>query len=389
MDRKGRRSLSLFTPGPVDISGAAHEALVRPILHHRTGAFIEILSGLVADLKATFLTEDDTAVLSSSGTGAMEAVVANLLRPGDRVLVPVTGKFSRRWAEICRVYGIDVIVIDLEPGEAPSAEMIEASLKRQRDIKAVLLTHCETATGSLTDLETVSMAIRDTALTLGRRILTCADCISSLAVDELRKDEWAIDCAIAASQKGLLAPPGLAFVALNGEALRWIERVSAPRYYFDLRRYFADVSRCPFTPAVSLVQAVAASIKNLLRRGLENVWAANRAGTKAVRLLIEAAGFSPLAANQSSGVTAFWTGEVDPVRVAGILHEHHGIVVAQGQQELKGRILRVSAIGKSRRQILDFAEAFEATMTHMGLKHEIEAVRPRLKHILEDCRIWE
>ena len=389
MDRKGRRSVSLFTPGPVDISEAAREALLRPTLHHRTGAFTEILSGLVVDLKATFLTDDDVAVLSSSGTGAMEAVVANLFGPGDRVLVPVTGKFSRRWVEICRAYGIDVSVIDLDPGRAPSAEMITASLKQQPDIKAVLLTHCETSTGSLTDLETVSKAIRDTALTLGRRILTCADCISSLAVDELRKDEWAIDCAIAASQKGLLAPPGLAFVALNGEALRWIDRVSAPRYYFDLRTYYADVSRCPFTPAVSLIQAVAASLKNLLRHGLENVWAANRAGINAVRLLIEAAGFSPLAANQSSGVIAFRTGEVDPERIGSMLYEHHGVVVARGQQELKGRILRISAIGKSRRQILDFAEAFEATMNRMGVKHDIETVRPRLERILEDCRIWE
>ena len=381
--------MSLFTPGPVDISGPAGEASAYPIVHHRTGAFTEVLSGLVADLKATFLTVDDAAVLSSSGTGAMEAVVANLLRSQDRVLVPVTGKFSRRWAEICRVYGIDVSVIDLEPGGAVSAEMIQASLRQQPNIRAVLLTHCETATGSLTDLESVSESIRDMAHRLGRRILICADCISSLAVDELRKDEWTIDCAIAASQKGLLAPPGLAFVVLNDEALRWIDRAGAPRYYFDLRKYFADVTSCPFTPAVSLIQAVAASLKNLLRHGLENVWAANRAGAEAIRLLVEAAGFSPLAANQSSAVIAFWTGGVDPERVGSILYEHHGIAVAQGQQELKGKILRVSAIGKSRRQILEFAEAFGAALTRVGLEHEIESVRPRLERILEACSIWE
>ncbi len=389
MDRKNRSSVSLFTPGPVDISGPAGSALASPVVHHRSDEFREILRGLHDGLKAALLTKNDVVVLTSSGTGAMEAVVANLLGPADRVLVPVLGKFSRRWMQICRVYGVAVSALDLKPGEAPSPEMIETGLRKNPDTKAVLLTHCETSTGSLTDLRELCAVIHSVGRALGRRILCCADCISSLLADELRQDEWEIDCVVAASQKGLLAPPGLAFVALGDEALRWIGRSSAPSYYFDLRRYREDVLHCPFTPAVSLVRAVRDSLDSLLRHGLERVWAANRAGAAALRLIIETAGFSTLASNQSNAVIAFRTDDVDPERIARILLERHGIVIARGQEELRGRILRASSIGKGPRDMLSFAEAFEATLADVGRKVEIGSIRPRLELILEDCRIWE
>jgi aspartate aminotransferase-like enzyme len=194
---------------------------------------------------------------------------------------------------------------------------------------------------------------------------------------------------VAASQKGLLAPPGLAFAALGEEALRWIGPSSRPGYYFDLRRYYEDVSRCPFTPAVSLVRAVTDSLDSLLRHGLERVWAANRAAAAALRLIIETAGFSSLASNQSNAVIAFRTDDVDPERIARILLERHGIVVARGQEELTGKILRVSSIGKAPREMLAFAEALEAALADAGRKVEIRSILPRLELILEDCRIWE
>jgi aspartate aminotransferase-like enzyme len=359
------------------------------VVHHRSDEFREILKGLHEGLKAALLTKNDVVVLTSSGTGAMEAVVASLLGPADRVLVPVLGKFSRRWMQICRVYGVAVSALDQEPGEAPSPEMIETRLRKNPDTKAVLLTHCETSTGSLTDLRELCAVIHSMGRALGRRILCCADCISSLLADELRQDEWEIDCVVAASQKGLLAPPGLAFVALGDEALRWMGCSPAPSYYFDLRRYYEDVLRCPFTPAVSLVRAVRDSLDSLLRHGLERVWAANRAGAAALRLIIETAGFSTLASNQSNAVIAFRTDDVDPERIARILLERHGIVIARGQEELRGRILRASSIGKAPREMLTFAEAFEATLADVGRKVELRSIRPRLELILEDCRIWE
>jgi aspartate aminotransferase-like enzyme len=359
------------------------------MLHHRSDEFAHVLDRLINGLKAAFLTENDPAVLTSSGTGAMEAVVVSLFSAGESVLVPTAGKFSRRWAEICRAHGIEVGIIEIEPGQAVLPEMIEAHLEKAPDTRAVLLTHCETATGSLTDLNAVCRTVRDVGRKRGKHILSCADCISSLLIDELRVDEWCLDCALAASQKGLLAPPGLAFVVLGKEARRLMQHPRSQSYYFDLRKYYDDVRRCPFTPAVSLVRAVADSLESILRHGLQNVWAANRAGADALRLIIKAAGFRSLAERQSNAVVAFMTDGLDAEQVKRILLDRHGVVIAHGQQELRGSILRVSGIGKSSREILAFAEAFADTLAEIGCGFDLEAIRPRLQNMLEDRRIWE
>jgi aspartate aminotransferase-like enzyme len=319
----------------------------------------------------------------------MEALVASVFSAGERVLVPMAGKFSRRWAEICKVYGVDVVSIDLEPGESPSPEMMEDCLSRAASVDGVLMTQCETATGALTDLKTLCRVIRDHGRRAGRRIISCSDCISSLFIDELRKDNWGLDCAVAASQKGLLSPPGLSTVVLSDEALKRTYESAAPGYYLDLRRYYEGRLEYPFTPAVSLVGAVKGSLDGLIELGLENVWKAHRSAARSLQLVVEAAGFRPVAANQSSAVVAFWVGDVDADRVAGILRDDYGVIIAQGQQELRGKILRVSAIGKSRQEILAFAEAFSGTMTRLGRPFGLADIRPRLERALEDCHLWE
>lgn len=389
MDRANAEDLRLFTPGPVDLSSGARNGLAMPVEHHRTESFRSLLHGMLENLKKAFRTSDDVVALTSSGTGAMEAVVASLFSSGDRVLVPVGGKFGRRWAEICSAFGVDVAEMGLEPGCAPSAEAIREHLTDDGRIGAVLLTHSETSTGSLTDLGSLGPLIRDVGLERGREILCCADCVSSLCVDELRKDDWCVDCAISASQKGLLAPPGLAFVCLNERALGRIKASGYSRYYFDLGRYYLDPSQSPFTPSVSIVRAVHDSLEQILELGLDNVVEANRSAAAGLRMIGEHAGLRPVAREQSSAVIAFWVDDVDPERAAGILRADHGIVVAQGQDELRGRILRASSIGKGKAAIVDFGRALEATMAELGHRFVLDDILQDLETTLEGSRLWE
>jgi aspartate aminotransferase-like enzyme len=389
LDSKDGERLRLFTPGPVDLCGAAKRALARDVIHHRSDLFRQALTELEEHLRAVFLTRNPVATLTSSGTGAMEAAVVNLFSPGERVLVPISGKFSARWAELCAAYGIEVCRMDLEPGQSPSAEDVVDRLTGDRGAAGVLLTHCETSTGSLTDVGRVCRAIAEAAKLRGRRFTVCVDCVTSLAIDEFRMDEWNVDCAIGASQKGLLSPPGLAFVSMSPEAVERMSRVSGARYYFDLRRYFTGTASPPFTPAVSLVCAVNEALKDLLALGLPAIWAAYRASSNAVRLTGEAAGLTPVAASQAGGVVAFWLNGLDAERLAAALRERHGIVVAQGQGSLRGRIVRVSPIGKGPAEIRAFARALASVLGDMGRSLCLEDIASELDRILEDSRVWE
>jgi aspartate aminotransferase-like enzyme len=389
LDKENRTFINLFTPGPVDISDEAREGLRAPLVHHRSEAYRELLTGFTRNLKKAFKTPDKIAVLTSSGTGAMEAAVTNLLSPGDEVLVPVAGKFSARWAEICAAYDVEVHRFDLAPGESPAPGQVGEALRRNPGIGTVFLTHCETSTGSLTDLHAVAGAVGDVERSTGRTILTCVDSTSSLCVDELRTYDWHLDCVIGASQKGLLAPPGLAFVCMNARALARMSRSVLPGYYFDLRKYLDDRCEAPFTPAVSLVCAASASLDRIVRLGLETVWKACWAAAAAVTLVMEGAGLRPVAKTPSSAVSAVWTDDVDPEGVREILRRKHGIVVAGGQQELEGRILRVSAIGKTGREILDFAKAFEAAMAEAGKPFSLDSRMGKLEEVLKEISIWE
>jgi len=385
---KGHERMNLFTPGPVDMSREAQQAIGRPgLCHHRSEPFRRMMSKLTTLLQAAFLTRGEVVILTSSGTGAMEAAVANLFSSGDKVLVPVSGKFSLRWAEICEAYGVNTARIEIAPGKAPEPDDVVSALEADPAICAVLLTHCETSTGSLTDLEAICRAIHDLELLRSREILIIADCITSLCVDVLRVDDWGIDCAVAASQKGLLSPPGLAFVSLGDRALKRVRTAESPRYYFDFRKYLH--TEIPFTPAIPLVSATLASLSHLAGLGPEPVWRANRSGALAIKLLIQAAGMRPVAERQASGVVAFWTGDLDAAEIAHSLEREHGITVAQGQGGLKGRILRVSPIGKGPGALLGFAAAFSSVLEKMSREVDMSSIETELNRLLEDCSIWE
>jgi aspartate aminotransferase-like enzyme len=200
-------------------------------------------------------------------------------------------------------------------------------------------------------------------------------------------DEWGIDCAVATSQKGLLSPPGLAFVALSRRAVDRLQATASPRYYFDLRKYLE--AETPFTPAIPLVDAAVASLDYLSGLGLEPVWHASRSGASALKLLTGAAGMKPVARRQASGVFAFWADDLDTDEIARAFEREHYIIVAQGQGELKGRILRVSPIGKSPAMLRGFATALTAVLARLGRTLDMDSIRAEFERLLEDCAIWE
>ena len=376
MDEKDTKRLRLFTPGPVEPPPFVLEAMGRDLVHHRSPEFSAIYDGLTQKVQAVFETGGPVLVMTSSATGAMDAVVTSLFAAGDEVLVPVTGKFSRRWAEICQTYGVRARVLEFEPGRSPSPEEIRGAVGRHPDARGILITHCETSTGSLEDLEGISKAVADLEKE-GRVILKCADCVSSFCVDEVRMDAWGLDCVITASQKGLLSPAGLSFVALGERACDALERVPPRNYYFDLRRYFAGIFRssAPFTPALSLMYAVSAALDRIIEIGLEDVLIWGRRAVEALEIVLKSAGFETVADRQSSAVLAFWVGSVNAENLARGLEDDYGVYLARGQGHLRDKILRVSPIGKTRKELVDFSRALLTTAGNVEESRALDAER--------------
>lgn len=389
MDHKNPGRIELFTPGPVTPPSYVTQAMSRAIVHHRSPAFGKVYSELASGIGTALESKATVLVLASSATGAMDAVVSSLFAEGDEVLVPVMGKFSSRWAEICRVYGVKPHVMEIAPGLSPAPEAVADMLWRNEQIAGLLLTHSETSTGSLTDLKGVLETVRGLEAG-GRRILNCADCVSSFCVDELRMDPWGLDCVISASQKGLLSPAGLSFVCLGERAQRALARSPARNYYLNLADYVACAARAetPFTPAVSLMYAVGAALERILDIGLNEVWDWGASSANAIRHVLEAAGFEPLAANQSSAVVAFWVGDMDAEGIAACLENEHNIYLARGQGDLRGRILRISPIGKTRGELLYLFEALLETVGKMGRRVNIEEARDSGGGFLKGSDIW-
>ncbi|MCM8781323.1 MAG: alanine--glyoxylate aminotransferase family protein, partial [Candidatus Omnitrophica bacterium] len=286
----------LLTPGPTPLPPLVCEALSRPIIHHRTPQFQEILKEATVGLKYVFQTENDVFIFASSGTGAMEAAVVNLLSPGDTVITVEGGKFGERWTEICKSYSVDAQAIKVEWSKAVEPKEIEKALKANPRIKAVFTTLCETSTGVTNDIEAIGRIVKDYPAVL------VVDAISGLGAIELKTDAWSVDVCVSGSQKGLMLPPGLGFISVSKKAWEKIRESRCPKYYFDLNKAkkAIDKTDTPFTPAVSLIVALNESLRMIKQDGLDNVFARHRKMAEATRKAVKAMGlelFSPTAAS--------------------------------------------------------------------------------------------
>ncbi|MCD6415068.1 MAG: alanine--glyoxylate aminotransferase family protein [Planctomycetes bacterium] len=362
----------LFTPGP---TMAPHEVLLAeaaPMIHHRTSQFSAILEEVVEGLQKLFGAEEPVYIVMGSGTAAMEAAVANVCSPGDKVICAPAGKFSERWADICRAYGCEVVNIELEWGQSPTPEQVEAAIARNPDARAIYLTQSETSTGAYTDIEPIA------ELTRRSDALLAIDAITGIGVHPCKMDEWGVDLVTSGSQKGCMMPPGLGFIAVSPRSWETIEACSSPRYYLDLlamRKGWAGGSQTPFTPAISLVQALRRALRMMMDEGLENIHARHARLAEAARAAVRALGLQLVADSPVNGVTAAYAPEgIDTKKLVPLMRDKYGVQIAGGQGHLKGKIFRIGHMGYvSEEDMLVAIAALEKGLKEMGYEFEIGA----------------
>ena len=333
----------LVTPGPTPVPPEVLAATAAPMIHHRTPEFRTILARVLEGLQQVFRTERDVVLFTSAGTGAMESAVANLCSPGDGVLVVSHGYFGERWAAIARGYGCDVDHMRYEWGETPNPDDVAASAEASGP-KVVFLTHSETSTGVVADIRAIAEPLS------GSGTLVAVDAISGLAAVPLATDAWGLDAVITSSHKALMAPAGLAAVAVSPAATAAARAATSPRFYFDWERTLARhaMQDTPFSPAISLVIGLDVALGMVLEAGLEaaherhvRLGRACRAGAKAMGLEL----FSP-DEDRAAVVTAIRVpSDIDSSAIVLAMRERSSVTVVGGQGELKGKIVRIGHIG--------------------------------------------
>lgn len=360
----GARRTRLFTPGPVEIPPRILRALAQEPPHHRTDGFRDVIRRVTESLRRLHGTEGEVFLLAASGTGAMEAAVVNLLAPGERALTIAGGKFGERWAALLKAYGIGHEVVEVEWGAAVDPEEIRRRLEADPSLGTVFATHSETSTGALHDVESLARITRS----LSRRLVV--DAITSVGVHPLPQDAWGVDAVVCGSQKGLMIPPGIATLSLAPWAASTIDGARLPRFYFDLRkaRKSLPMGETAFTPPVSLVLALEESLTMIAEEGLDAVHRRHRKLAHATRSGAEALGFAVFSSSPSHAVTALTPpAGVEAPAVVKRLRDVHAMVVAGGQDRLKGRILRIGHMGGYQLEdIVAVVDALEECVTALG-----------------------
>ncbi len=368
-------SQQLRVPGPTPVPDRVVRAMARPLVDHKGPEFHALMERLQAGLRWGFATTAPVLVLPSSGSGGLEAAVANLCRPGEPALFCTGGAFGRRWADMGRAYGAEVIELESDWGAPVAADDLAALLDRHPTAAVVFITHNETSTGVTNDLPTLAAVVK----AAGR--LLAVDSVSGVPCLPMEMDAWGCDVVVSASQKGWMAPPGVALVACNAAALERAAGTTTPRWYFDLVRNhdFLQRAETPTTPAISVLFGLAEGLAMLQEEGRDAVWARHARCAGAVRAAVDALGLSRLAHPDAASdvVTAVLAPpgvDGDGVRAfrAG-LRERHGLVIAGGQGPFADRLVRIGHLGAiDDAGTVALVDAFEAG----ALEHGWSAAAP-------------
>ncbi|MFQ5699530.1 MAG: pyridoxal-phosphate-dependent aminotransferase family protein [Myxococcota bacterium] len=359
------RKSRLMTPGPVAVPERVQLAMALPLVHHRAPEFTPIFREVRENLKRVFQTECDVLVLASTGSGAMEAAVSNLLSPGERAVVVRGGKFGERWGELCEVYGIEPTFVDVEWGDSVEPEAVRAAFEATPQARALLVQASETSTGAYHPIEALARIVRES----DERLLI-VDGISAVGAHDLRMDDWGIDALVSGSQKSFMLPPGLAFVALSERASERMQTTSGPRYYFDLRKEAAAQAReqTAWSAAVSLLVGLRESLRMILDSGLEATFEHHATLCRATRAAMRALGLELLARTPSHACTAVRVPEgVDGKDLVRRMRDDHGMTIAGGQSQLAGRIFRIGHLGwVDGYDMLSVVAALESVLADLG-----------------------
>jgi aspartate aminotransferase-like enzyme len=361
--------LMLMIPGPTPVPERVLQAMAKHPIGHRTKEFSAIVEEVTADLKWLHQTTGDVLVVAASGTGAMEAGIINFLSAGDRVIACENGKFGDRWIKVARAYGLAVDEVRAEWGTPLDPEVIREKLEAdpEKKIKAVILTHSETSTGVLNDLETINRHVKAHG-----EALIMVDAVTSLGASNVPMDEWQLDVVASGSQKGYMIPPGLGFVAVGPKAWQAYETATLPKFYFDLGPYRKNAVKnlTPFTPPVNLFVALQTALRMMKQEGLEAIFARHERLKDTARAGIKALGLPLLAPDSHASTTA--TAVIPPESIPAeeirkILSQRFDISIAGGQDHLKGKIFRIGHLGFiSDRDLLTVLAAIDAALKELA-----------------------
>lgn len=333
----------LLAPGPTAVPAEVLLAIAAPTIHHRTPQFEQVVAGVREQLRQVFQTAGDVLVLAASGSGAMEAAITNTLSPGDPVICVNGGKFGERWMKMARTYGLDVDEIAVEWGRAVDPAAVEAALRRRPGTRAVLVQASETSTTVMHPVEQIA------ALTRRTEALLMVDGITAVGVADVPMDRWGIDILVSGSQKAFMLPPGLAFIALSDRAWQAADTARLPRFYFDLKRERTNLHQntTAYTPAINLIYGLSRALSMMLDEGLPAIFARCDRLMRATRAGATALGLELVAKDSPSpAVTGVFTPPgVDGGKLQKYLRNTLGVEVAGGQDQFKGRILRIAHLG--------------------------------------------
>ncbi|MBA4190127.1 MAG: serine--glyoxylate aminotransferase [Planctomycetaceae bacterium] len=361
----------LFTPGPTTVPEETLLELAKPVTYHRAAEAKAILAEVSEDLKYVFQTTQPVFTITSSGTGGMEAAVSNALAVGEKVILLTAGRWGERWRGVLKAFGANIVAVEVPYGKAVTPEMLAAALAANPDTKAVFATLSETSTGVGHDVEAFGKLVAKTDAIL------IVDAISGMGAMECKVDAWGIDICVTGSQKALMLPPGLAFVSVSEKAWKKIDATPIRSFYFDLRRYkktYAE-SDTPFTPANTLIRAQRASLKRIRAEGIENLWARHLRIAAACRAGVKAMGLELFAERPNSGLTVITVpAGIDGSATLKKMEKQYGFKLADGQDNMKGKIWRLSHMGYTDAfDVLGALSALELVLIESGYKVEAGA----------------
>ena len=359
----------LLTPGPTPVPEETLLEMARPVPHHRTPEMKQILAEVLRDLQTVYCTKNPVIPLTCSGTGGLEAALVNSVPAAGKAICLIAGKFGERWKSICKAFGIEAVSVTVPYGQAVQPAQLEKALADHPDTVAVCATLSETSTGVGHDIAGFGKLVARTPAIL------LVDAISGLGAMECRTDDWQIDLCVTGSQKALMMPPGLAFVSISDKAAKAVDKNPSPRaFYFDLKKAREKVKEpdTPYTPAHTLLRAMRLSLKRLVGPGIENVWAENARNAAAARAGFQALGLAIFPSQPNNALTAVSVPSgIDGSDLLKRLEKKYGLKLANGQDQLKGKIIRLAHMGYiDQFDVLAAISGVELVLAEMG--HPVE-----------------
>ncbi|HDZ62291.1 MAG TPA: alanine--glyoxylate aminotransferase family protein [Nitrospirae bacterium] len=363
----------LLAPGPTPIPPEILTAMSMPIIHHRSTDFTPIMESARKGLKKLYQTKNEVLILCSTGSGGMVGAVNNFFSAGDKVLVINGGKFGERWTNICRAYGLKVQEIEVEWGYAVKPEAVAKALRSNKGIKGVFVQATETSTGVNHDIKALGELVKKRANTL-----FVVDAISALVAHDIKTDAWGIDIMVGGSQKGLMLPPGLAFVSVSEKAWKFADKATSPKFYFNFKKERASQvkNQTSFTSAVTLIIGLNESLRLLQKEGLKKVFQRHKRLAGAARQAVKALGLELFPKESpSNSLTAIIAPKgFDGQEIYKNLKDKFGITAAGGQDQARGKVFRIAHLGYS--GIFDIITAIsgiEMVLAEIGYPVELGA----------------